>query len=144
MVDNIQRPILGVSVALFHEDKVLLVQRGKNPGKGQWSLPGGKVEIGETVQAAAVREVFEETGVVVEIGPLIGLYEIIAPPVHYVIACYMGNAQQFDLNVGSDAAAADYFEISDIEKLTLAPNVINAINDAERFSPMKFNFKQSR
>lgn len=62
------RPIVGVGVVVWHDGRVLLIRRGRPPRAGQWSLPGGGQELGETVEAAARREVLEETGL--ELGPL--------------------------------------------------------------------------
>ena len=68
--------------------RVLLVRRGRPPGEGRWSLPGGRVEPGERLAAAVVRELLEETGLVVEVGPLVEVAEILDPPHHYVILDY--------------------------------------------------------
>ena len=56
------RPIVGIGVVVWRDDRVLLIRRGKPPRKGEWSLPGGAQELGETLIEAALREVFEETG----------------------------------------------------------------------------------
>ena len=65
------RPIVGVGVVAFREDDVLLIQRGKPPHAGRWSLPGGAQELGEPVRDAALREVREETGVEVRLTGLV-------------------------------------------------------------------------
>jgi 8-oxo-dGTP diphosphatase len=72
-----QRPQLAVSAAIFRDDRVLLVRRARSPGKGFYSLPGGRVEFGESLHAALHREVDEETGVRVEIIGLAGWREVL-------------------------------------------------------------------
>src|SRR5258708_2124357 len=62
------RPWIGVGVLVMREGKVLLIQRGRDPGRGLWALPGGMVDLGETARQAAAREGLEETGLVVEVG----------------------------------------------------------------------------
>ena len=69
------RPVVGVGVVVWRGDEVLLVRRGNEPRKGQWSLPGGAQELGETVSEAAVREVLEETGVTIRIDGLIDVID---------------------------------------------------------------------
>ena len=66
-----ERPIVGVGAVVFDADRVLLVKRGREPLKGEWSLPGGAVEVGESLETAVAREVFEETDLHVEVGPVI-------------------------------------------------------------------------
>ena len=66
-----ERPIVAVGAVILDGDRVLLVKRGQEPLKGEWSLPGGAVEIGETLQAALVREVREETCLDIEVGPVV-------------------------------------------------------------------------
>lgn len=69
-----QRPVVGVGVVVLKDDQVLLIQRGKPPRVGQWSIPGGKQELGETWRDAAHREVMEETGLEIE---LVGLIDVV-------------------------------------------------------------------
>jgi 8-oxo-dGTP diphosphatase len=87
-------PLVGVGAVIVHEGRVLLVKRGTEPAKGQWSIPGGLIEIGESLSSAVVREVLEETGLVVEPVELIELLDRIHRDgervrYHYVIADYL-------------------------------------------------------
>jgi ADP-ribose pyrophosphatase YjhB (NUDIX family) len=91
-----EHPIVGVAAVLFQGDSVLLARRNKEPGKGQWSLPGGAVELGETLEAALIREIREEVSLDIEIGGLVRLIDRIIYDeqkqikYHYVIADYWG------------------------------------------------------
>src|ERR687885_1274167 len=102
------RPICGVGVVVFDCDRVLLIQRGAEPRRGEWSIPGGAVEIGETVREAAVREVAEECGIEVELRELVDVVDIIARDedgrarYHYVVVDYWA-----DWSNGALAAASD-------------------------------------
>jgi 8-oxo-dGTP diphosphatase len=86
-----QRPILGVGALIFNRDKILLVERGKEPLKGYWSLPGGVLETGETLEQGVVREVREETGLEVKPVKVLEIFERIirdasgAAEYHYVL-----------------------------------------------------------
>ena len=131
MSENSQRPILGVSAVVFHQGKVLLVKRGKNPGRGLWSLPGGKVEFGETVRTGALREVLEETDVRVQIGKLVGIYDIVTDDAHFVIACFTAVASKPTIKVGGDADDAAFFGVDELKNFALAPNTLRAIEDAQ-------------
>ena len=112
---------------IFRGPRVLLVQRGQQLGRGLWSLPGGKVEHGERTKQAASREVMEETGVMVELQAMAGLYEIIIPPTHFVIACYAGLHIAGEPVAASDAQQARFVALPDVDKFTLAPNTMDAI-----------------
>ena len=80
--------VVAVGAVIRRHDTVLLVQRGREPGAGQWSLPGGRVERGERLREGTHRELLEEIGVDATIGALIGVVERTGPGYHYVIADY--------------------------------------------------------
>jgi len=90
-IDHPQRPQLAVSAAIFREDRVLLVRRARSPGKGFYSLPGGRVEFGESLHTALHREVDEETAIRIDIVGLAGWREVLPSPgggVHYLIMSF--------------------------------------------------------
>ena len=97
-------PVLAVGAIVFDEaGRVLLVQRGRPPGEGLWSLPGGRVEPDENVMAAVAREVVEETGLVVEVGPLAEVIERVGEGYHYVIHDHVARVIGGELRAGDDA-----------------------------------------
>lgn len=125
-------PKLGVSACVWRDGKVLLAQRAKPP-VGIWAFPGGHVEAGETTEAAAHRELMEETGLTARFSQLLGLYDVIRKDaaglltVHYVIACYLGEAGPGEPRAGSDAMAAQFVDPARLSGLALAPNIAAAI-----------------
>jgi 8-oxo-dGTP diphosphatase len=115
-----ERPIVSVGAIAIDGDRVLLVKRGHEPLKGQWSLPGGVVEAGEELHAALVREVREETSVDVEVGPVVEVLDRISRDAggrveyHYVIIDYLCRATGGALACASDAADARWVSRSDL------------------------------
>jgi 8-oxo-dGTP diphosphatase len=108
-------PLVGVGAAIVHEGRVLLVQRGREPMKGRWTIPGGLVEIGEALDAAVVRETREETGLEVEPIELVELLDRIHREegrvrYHYVIADYLCRLVGGTLAAADDAAAVRWVE----------------------------------
>jgi mutator protein MutT len=110
-----EKPLMGVGAVVVNEGRVLLVRRGTEPMKGHWSLPGGLVELGESLQAAVVREVLEETGLKVEVVELTELLDRIYREgerirYHYVIADYLCRVAGGQLQAASDAEAVRWVE----------------------------------
>jgi ADP-ribose pyrophosphatase YjhB (NUDIX family) len=108
-------PLVGVGAVVVHQGRVLLVQRGTEPLKGRWSIPGGLIEVGESLHEAVAREVREETGLVVEPVELVELLDRIHREgervrYHYVIADYLCRVVSGTLLAASDAAAVRWVE----------------------------------
>lgn len=111
-------PLVGVGGVVVHEDRVLLVQRGHEPMKGKWTIPGGLIDVGETLREAVIREVKEETGLDVEPVELVELLDRIHREdkrvrYHYVIADYLCRVTGGTLGAASDAEAARWVERSE-------------------------------
>jgi 8-oxo-dGTP diphosphatase len=118
-------PVVAVGVvALDPDGRLLMVERGRPPAAGTWSLPGGRVEPGETMAAAAVREAVEETGLVLELGEVAGVVERIGEGFHYVIVDFWAEVAQGAEPVGAgDAAAARLLRLDELPGLALAPGL---------------------
>jgi 8-oxo-dGTP diphosphatase len=106
------RPVLGVGAVIFDAaGRVVLIKRGQPPLLGIWTLPGGAVEPGETLEEATIREIREETGLVIEVGPVVDLVEHIdrddagCVVYHFVIVDYLCRLRGGDLRATSDASA---------------------------------------
>lgn len=135
MANPRQFPILGASACVWRDGKVLLIERAKPPF-GMWSLPGGHVEPGETVAAAAQRELAEETGLSAQLPHFVGLYDIIRHDAagmlvaHYAVACYAGLAGDGEAIAGGDAKAVAWTDPGDLPRFRLAPNIRDAVSRA--------------
>ncbi len=104
-------------VVTSEEGHVLLIRRGTDPYEGYWALPGGFVEVGETLEEAAVREAEEETGLQVEIVRLVGVYSDPDrdPRGHNVSVTYLARVQGGELSAATDAAEASFLDPSTVE-----------------------------
>jgi ADP-ribose pyrophosphatase YjhB (NUDIX family) len=135
-----ETPLVGVGAVIVDEGRVLLVQRGREPLKGHWSLPGGMVELGESLQAGVIREVEEETGLFVEPVELIELLDRIHRDgervrYHYVIADYLCRVVGGDLRAASDADAVRWVERAEWNShsaLVLDPVTVRVIENGWR------------
>ena len=130
------RPILGVGALIIRNDQVLLVQRGKEPLKGYWSLPGGAVEAGEALEAAIRREVLEETNLDVEVVKVIEIFERITRDAegraeyHYVLIDYLCTVKSGEARAGSDAAGIAWLRRNDLENYSLTEGAAKVIHKA--------------
>jgi 8-oxo-dGTP diphosphatase len=133
------RPIVAVGAVILQGDRVLLIRRGQEPLKGAWSLPGGVVELGETLEAALVREVREETSLDVAAGEVVEVLDSIRPDAagrteyHYIIidyACRLrGDAPAAAVH-GTDAADVRWVAIDELERLAVTAGAIAVIRKA--------------
>jgi 8-oxo-dGTP diphosphatase len=123
-----------VGALVIHEGRVLLIQRGKPPLQGRWLIPGGTVELGETLTEAVVREVAEETGLVVEPLEMILVFDRIlreGPRVqyHYVIVDYLCRYVSGELRAGDDAMDAAWATEDDLPSYDVPEAALQLITD---------------
>lgn len=127
----VERPVPGVGVAVVANGRVLLVKRGREPGRGLWAVPGGKVELGETLTEAGKREVREETGLDVELGEVIWAGESIGPgdppEWHYVLVDFVAIPVSGEAVAGDDAAELGWFNAPEALDLPLTPTMPDLI-----------------
>ena len=135
------RPVAGVGAVIFDQGRVLLVKRGHAPLKGEWSLPGGAVELGETLEAAVAREVLEETGLVVDVGPVVEVVDRVHRDAdgrveyHYIVIdylCHANDAADVGLAAASDADDVQWVAIADLAALRVQSAAIAVIHKALR------------
>ncbi|MDX2179901.1 MAG: NUDIX hydrolase [Bryobacteraceae bacterium] len=132
------RPILGVGALLFDAGRVLLVERGKEPLKGYWSLPGGAVETGESLRDAIRREVLEETGLEIEPGGVAEIFERITPDAdgrahyHYVLIDYLCTILGGEPRAASDVADVRWVPVANLSDYRLTSGTQPVIERAFR------------
>jgi 8-oxo-dGTP diphosphatase len=125
-----------VGALIIADDRILLVERGKEPLKGWWSLPGGLVETGELLEDALRREVREETGLEVEIISLIEIFERImrdeagAPEYHFVLMDYLCRVTGGTCCAADDASRVEWFELDEIDALKITQGTPAVIRKA--------------
>jgi 8-oxo-dGTP diphosphatase len=115
------RPRVAVGAVVFKEGKVLLVLRGKPPAESQWAIPGGCVELGETLQEAAQREILEETGIVIRAGKPVYTFDVVEQDknggirFHYVIVDLAAEYISGEIRAGDDAADVKWLSSEDLQ-----------------------------
>ncbi len=118
-------PLIGVGAIIVQDNRVLLIRRGQAPLLGEWSLPGGALECGETLREAVAREAREETGLTAETGEMLGVYERVVRSddgrvrYHYVLIDFLCRVVTGELQSGTDAADARWFTREELDGLHL-------------------------
>ncbi|MCX5893490.1 MAG: NUDIX hydrolase [Deltaproteobacteria bacterium] len=131
-----EQPLVGVGAVIFKGEEVLLVRRGQEPARGAWSLPGGLVELGETLTAAIHREIAEETGLTVRLLGVSAVLERIFPDdegksaYHYVLIDYLAEYLEGELQPGSDITAARFVTLPDLPGFELPQFTLDVIHRA--------------
>jgi len=131
------RPCVGVGAVLIHEGRVLLIRRGKEPLRGRWVVPGGTVELGETLEQALVREVEEETGLIVRPREIVAVFDRIQREsgqvdYHYVIVDYLCEYVAGEARAGSDAEAVALVGLADLPAYDLPEKALEVVQDGFR------------
>jgi 8-oxo-dGTP diphosphatase len=114
------RPVVGVGAVIVKDGQVLIVKRGHEPRKGEWSLPGGRVELGESLMDAVRREIREETGLEIEVGPVVEIFDRIhrldgRVRYHFVIVDYLCTRVGGELCAADDAEDAAWVSSDELE-----------------------------
>jgi len=124
-----EAPIVGIGAVIVKDNKVLLIKRAGEPGRGLWSIPGGLVELGEKIKDAVRREVKEETGLEVKVNEIADVTEIITRDeegkvkYHFVIVDFFAEPLKGELKPSSDALEAKWVEFEDLRKYHLTETV---------------------
>jgi len=127
------RPLLGVGGVVVHEGRVLLVKRASEPLKGEWSIPGGLVELGEKLLDAVKREVLEETGLMVEPGEVLELFDSIWHDAdgrcqyHYVLVDYLCQVTSGTLQAATDVSEVRWSSEAELPTFNLRPATLAVI-----------------
>lgn len=124
--DDVPRVAVG-AIIVDNVGRVLLVQRWRPPGEGLWTVPGGRVEHGETLEAALVREVREETGLDVSVGPLAEVVERMGADYHFVILDYACRVLGGTLRAGDDARDARFVDEAELAALPCTEGLVAVI-----------------
>lgn len=131
------QPRVGVGAVVLDGDRVLLVKRGRAPGAGKWSLPGGLVHLGETTREAVVREVAEECGLAVSVKDVAGVVDRVVRDdagrirYHYVLVDYLAFPDSTRVVPGSDAADAQWIEIDRVVELDTTEGLLDMVRRAQ-------------
>ena len=133
-----KQPLLGVGAIVFQGTSILMVERAGKPLKGYWSLPGGLVETGETLEAAIQREILEETGLRIRPLRMFELFQRIMrdrenrPEYHYVLVDYICEVTGGRLRAADDASRAEWVERKQLRHLQITEGTLDVIERAYR------------
>jgi 8-oxo-dGTP diphosphatase len=131
-----ERPFVGVGAIIVEDGRVTLIRRGRAPLLGEWSIPGGALELGETLREATVREALEETGLAVETQDLLGVFDRVMRDgegrvlYHYVLVDFLCRRISGELSAAGDALEARWFTAEEVAGLGLANDTSGVIRRA--------------
>ena len=129
-------PMVGVAAVVLREGQVLLVLRGREPAKGIWGIPGGLLELGETLAEGARREVLEECNVKIQVGPVVGVFEPMQRDpdgrlrYHYVVVDLLAQYLGGELRAADDADDACWVDVDRLEELPILPETVAIVRKA--------------
>lgn len=129
-----EQPLVGVGAVIVHQGRVALIKRGHAPLLGEWSIPGGMLELGETVRQGAEREALEETSLRVKATELLGVFDRVVPDeskrtaYHFVLIDFLGEVVSGELNASGDAADARWFAPEEVSALPLPQDTAEVIH----------------
>jgi len=136
-----ERPRVAVGAIVFRNGAVLMVRRGKPPAEGLWAIPGGSIELGETLKEAAEREIREEAGIVIQAGEPVYAFDTVIRDdadrirFHYVIVDLIGEYVSGELEPGDDARDARWVSPSELKTLTISPVTLKVLKQHFGFPP---------
>jgi len=133
-----EKPVVGIGGVVIENDHVLLIRRGTEPLIGQWSIPGGTLELGESLQAGVARELLEETALDVKVLDLIEVFDrifpggdgAVRPRYHYVILDYLCERISGEACAGSDVTDVAYVKEEDLAQYHLTETATRVISNA--------------
>jgi len=126
------RPVPAVAAIILRDRQILMIRRGSEPGKGLWSIPGGCIELGESIQDALRREVLEETGVSIEVGEFAGVAEVVirgggSVRFHYIILDYFARIVSGEIRAASDALECRWIPLSELTDYDVTESLIERL-----------------
>jgi ADP-ribose pyrophosphatase YjhB (NUDIX family) len=134
--DYPDRPIVGVGAVVVDDGRALVVRRATEPLKGEWSIPGGMLELGEKLREGITREVLEETGLEIEVGEVLDVFDSIFPDAegktqyHYVLIDFIGRPVGGELCASSDVSEAKWVSAEEAAGLGMKPLTLGVIQKA--------------
>lgn len=137
---NPESPQVGVGAIVFHQDRVLLIKRGRPPHAGQWAIPGGRIKLGESLQQAAEREILEETGIQIKAGKPVFAFDLLQHnndgqcQLHYVIVDLAAEYLHGEPVAGDDAADARWVSAGELAELPVNETTLQLLTDHYQFT----------
>jgi len=128
-------PRVGIGAITIHKGRILLVKRGAEPSRGLWAIPGGTLELGETMQECAAREILEETGIIIRVGACIYVFDFLERDAegkikfHFVIVDFAGEYVSGEPKGADDADEARFVAPEELKELPVAKNTLKALKE---------------